>query len=49
VTPLKRGIEIEIKKDENLKTIPTAAARAGGFPDGRSYDVQFARGAAVAE
>jgi thiol:disulfide interchange protein len=47
LTPLKHGIEIEIKRDENLKTVPATLHGLVGFPDGRSYDVQFPQGAAA--
>jgi len=45
VKPLKNGIQIDIKKDENLKTAPAALHGLVVFPDGRSYDVQFRPGA----
>ncbi len=46
LTPLKRGIEIELKKDENLKATPATLHGLVVFPDGRAYDVQFPQGAA---
>ena len=49
LTPLKRGIEIEIKKDENLKATPATLHGLVLFPDGRSYDVEFPQGAAPVE
>jgi thiol:disulfide interchange protein len=49
VTPLKHGVQIEIKKDDNLKTAPATLHGLVVFPDGRSYDVEFAQGAAVAD
>jgi thiol:disulfide interchange protein len=47
--PLKRGIQIAIKKDENLKTTPATLHGLVLFPDGRSYDVEFPQGAAPVE
>ncbi len=49
VTPLRHGVAIEIKRDENLKTAPAALHGLVVFPDGRAYDVQFAQGAAAAD
>ena len=49
VKPLTRGVQIEIKKDENLKTAPATLHGLVLFPDGRSYDVQFQQGAALVE
>jgi thiol:disulfide interchange protein DsbD len=43
--PLKTGIQIDLKKDENLKAAPAALHGLVAFPDGRAYDVQFAPGA----
>jgi thiol:disulfide interchange protein len=48
LTPLKHGIEIEIKKDENAKAAPATLHGLVVFPDGRAYDVQFPQGTAVA-
>jgi thiol:disulfide interchange protein DsbD len=45
LTPLKRGIEIAIKKDENLKATPATLHGLVVFPDGHAYDVQFSQGA----
>ncbi len=45
VKPLKNGVLIEIKKDENLKATPATLHGLVLFPDGRSYDVQFQPGA----
>lgn len=44
VKPLKNGIQIAIQKDENLKATPPSLHGLVVFPDGRSYDVQFAQG-----
>jgi thiol:disulfide interchange protein len=49
LTPLKHGIEIGIKKDENLKATPGTLHGLVAFPDGRAYDVEFPLGAAAAE
>ena len=49
LTPLKHGVAIEIKRDENLKTTPATLHGLVVFPDGRAYDVQFPQGAAVAD
>ena len=49
VKPLKNGIQIEIKKDENLKATPATLHGLVLFPDGRSYDVEFQQGAAPVE
>ena len=49
LTPLKRGIQIGIKKDENLKATPAALHGLVVFPDGRAYDVEFQPGAAPVE
>ncbi len=49
VKPLKNGIQIDIKKDENLKTTPTTLHGLVLLPDGRSYDVEFQQGVAPVE
>ena len=49
LTPLKHGIEIGIKRDENLKATPATLHGLVVFPGGRAYDVQFAQRAAVAD
>ena len=44
VKPLKNGIQIELKKDENLKTAPSTLHGLVVFPDGRAFDVEFPQG-----
>lgn len=41
IKPIKSGIQIGIKKDENLRTAPATLHGLVVFPDGRAYDVQF--------
>ncbi|AXC14842.1 Cytochrome c-type biogenesis protein DsbD, protein-disulfide reductase [Acidisarcina polymorpha] len=48
IKPLKDGIQLDIKKDENLKTTLSALHGLVVFPDGRSYDVQFQPGSLAA-
>jgi thiol:disulfide interchange protein DsbD len=47
--PLSSGIQIDLKKDENLKSAPAVLHGLVVFPDGRAYDVQFQPGTAAAE
>ncbi len=49
IKPLRNGIQIDLKKDENLKTALSALHGLVVFPDGRAYDVQFQPGAAAVE
>src|SRR5271163_979762 len=49
IKPLKNGIQIEIQKDENLKTTPATLHGLVVFPDGRAFDVQFPQGVLPAE
>jgi thiol:disulfide interchange protein DsbD len=46
-TPLTNGIQIEIKKDQNLKATPATLHGLVVFPDGRAFDVEFSPGAAA--
>ncbi len=41
VRPLKNGIQIELKADENLKVIDGPLHGLVVFPDGRAFDVRF--------
>ncbi len=47
--PLKNGIQIELKKDENLKATPATLHGLVVFPDGRAFDVEFPQGALPVE
>ena len=45
VTPLKDGVQIDIKKDENLKGAPATLHGLVVFPDGRAFDLTLSPGA----
>ncbi len=47
--PLKQGIQIDLQKDESLKTTPATLHGLVAFPDGRAYDVQFQQGTVPGE
>ncbi len=49
VRPLKNGIQIDLRKDENLKTTPATLHGLVVFPDGRAYDSSFEPHAVIAE
>ncbi len=48
IKPLPNGIQLDIRKDQNLKTNPATLHGLVVFPDGRAYDVNFQPGAAPA-
>ncbi len=46
VKTLSNGIQIDIKKDENVKVAPTTLHGLVAFPDGRAFDIHFQPGSA---